>query len=123
MQPGSATSARPGERRVIAMTRRHTTAVTAAAGLALADASVVVLALPPIITEFDTFGRGGRRRHSSAASAWTSPAKPSPFIAGWDEDGALDAVTEFAQLIDDLARRVEAALSAARDTQQTAATG
>jgi hypothetical protein len=78
MQPGSAMSARPGERRVIAMTRRHTIAVTAAAGLALADASVVVLALPPIITEFDTFGRGGRRRHSSAASAWTSPAKPSP---------------------------------------------
>src|SRR5215207_503662 len=78
MQPGSAMSARPGERCVIAMTRRHTIAVTAAAGLALADASVVVLALPPIITEFDTFGRGGRRRHSSAASAWTSPAKPSP---------------------------------------------
>src|SRR5215218_4863601 len=71
-------SARPGERRVIAMTRRHTIAVMAAASLALADASVVVLALPPIITEFDTFGRGGRRRHSSAASAWTSPAKPSP---------------------------------------------
>ena len=42
---------------------------------------------------------------------------------GWGEHGALDAVTEFAQLIDDLARRVEAALSAARDTQQTAATG
>jgi len=37
--------------------------------------------------------------------------------------GELDAVTEFVQLIDDLARRVEAALSAARDTQQTAATG
>jgi hypothetical protein len=46
-----------------------------------------------------------------------------PYIVGWGEDGALDAVTEFAQLIDDLARRVEAALSAAGDTQQTAATG
>jgi hypothetical protein len=39
-----------------------------------------------------------------------------PYIAGWGEDGALDAVTQFAQLIDDLARRVEAALSAAGDT-------
>src|SRR5215207_10587624 len=97
--------------------------VTAAAGLALADASVVVPALPPIITEFDTFGRGGRRRHSSAASAWTSPAKPSPISPAGAKNGALDVVTEFAQLIDDLARRVEAALSAARGTQQTAAAG
>jgi hypothetical protein len=116
-------SARPGERRVIAMTRRHTIAVTAAASLALADASVVVLTLPPIITEFDTFGRGGRRRHSSAASAWTSPGEAVPYIADCGEDGALDAVTEFARLIDDLARRVNAALSAVRDTQQTAAAG
>jgi hypothetical protein len=46
-----------------------------------------------------------------------------PYVAGWGEDGALDAVTEFAQLIDDLARRVEAALSATRDNQETAATG
>jgi len=46
-----------------------------------------------------------------------------PYIAGWGEDGALDAVTQFAHLIDDLARRVEAALSAAGDTQETAATG
>ena len=46
-----------------------------------------------------------------------------PYVAGWGEDGALDAVTQFAQLIDDLARRVEAALSAAGDTQATAATG
>jgi hypothetical protein len=47
----------------------------------------------------------------------------SPYVAGWGEDGALDAVTEFAQLIDDLARRVEAALSTTRDNQETAATG
>jgi hypothetical protein len=33
------------------------------------------------------------------------------------------AVTEFAQLIDDLARRVETALSTSGDTQQTAASG
>jgi hypothetical protein len=42
-----------------------------------------------------------------------------PYVAGWGENGALDAVTEFAQLIDDLARRVEAALSTASDAQQT----
>jgi len=46
-----------------------------------------------------------------------------PYVAGWGEDGALDAVTQFAQLIDDLARRVEAALSTAGDTPETAATG
>jgi len=46
-----------------------------------------------------------------------------PYVAGWGEDGALDAVTEFAHLIDDLARRVEAALSTTRENQETAATG
>ena len=46
-----------------------------------------------------------------------------PYVAGWGENGALDAVTHFAQLIDDLARRVESALSAAGDTQATVATG
>jgi hypothetical protein len=46
-----------------------------------------------------------------------------PYVAGWGEDGGLDAVTEFAQLIDDLARRVETALSTAGDNQQTAAIG
>jgi hypothetical protein len=45
-----------------------------------------------------------------------------PYVAGWGQDGALDAVTQFAALIDALARRVEAALSAAGDgTQETAA--
>jgi hypothetical protein len=29
-----------------------------------------------------------------------------PYVAGWGESGALEAVTEFAQLIDGLARRV-----------------
>jgi N-terminal domain of anti-restriction factor ArdC len=46
-----------------------------------------------------------------------------PYVAGWGEDGALDAVTQFAQLIDDLARRVETALRTTGDIQQTAATG
>ncbi|HYB31141.1 MAG TPA: hypothetical protein VEF89_31415 [Solirubrobacteraceae bacterium] len=29
-----------------------------------------------------------------------------PYVAGWGESGALEAVSEFAQLIDDLARRI-----------------
>jgi hypothetical protein len=29
-----------------------------------------------------------------------------PYVAGWGESGALDAVTEFAQLIDGFARRI-----------------
>jgi hypothetical protein len=44
-----------------------------------------------------------------------------PYGAGWGEDGALDAVTRFAALIDSLARRVEAALRTPGDTQETAA--
>ena len=38
-----------------------------------------------------------------------------PYVAGWGEDGALDAVTQFAALIDALARRVEATLGTAGD--------
>jgi hypothetical protein len=34
-----------------------------------------------------------------------------PYVVGWGETGALEAVTEFAQLIDTLARRVEAAIA------------
>ena len=34
-----------------------------------------------------------------------------PYVAGWGEDGALEAVTTFASLIDSLARRIEEALS------------
>ena len=30
-----------------------------------------------------------------------------PYIAGWGEDGALEAVTEFAETIDRAARRIE----------------
>jgi hypothetical protein len=43
-----------------------------------------------------------------------------PYIAGWGETGALEAVTEFAQLIDTLARGVEAAI-APGDHAETAA--
>lgn len=35
-----------------------------------------------------------------------------PYVASWGEDGALNAVTEFAQTIDALARRLEDALDA-----------
>jgi len=34
-----------------------------------------------------------------------------PYVAGWGEDGALEAVSEFAKTIDELARRVEDVLS------------
>jgi N-terminal domain of anti-restriction factor ArdC len=34
-----------------------------------------------------------------------------PYVAGWGEDGALEAVTEFAKTIDALARRVEEVLA------------
>jgi hypothetical protein len=35
-----------------------------------------------------------------------------PYIAGWGEDGALDAIREYAQMIDTIARRIEDALEA-----------
>jgi hypothetical protein len=31
-------------------------------------------------------------------------------VAGWGEDGAMEAVTEFAKTIDELARRIQSAL-------------
>ena len=33
-----------------------------------------------------------------------------PYVAGWGEDGALDAVNKFAGTIDSLARRIEDAM-------------
>jgi hypothetical protein len=33
-----------------------------------------------------------------------------PYIAGWGEDGALEAVAAFAKTIDELARRIETVL-------------
>ncbi|MBV9196642.1 MAG: DUF1738 domain-containing protein [Solirubrobacterales bacterium] len=39
-----------------------------------------------------------------------------PYVAGWGEDGALEAVTEFAGVIDSVARKLEAAIApASRD--------
>jgi hypothetical protein len=38
-----------------------------------------------------------------------------PYVAGWGEDGALEAVTQFAKMIDSLARQVEDVLCAATE--------
>src|SRR5436190_17059658 len=35
-----------------------------------------------------------------------------PYVLGWGEDGALEAITEFAETIDHVARRIEDALLA-----------
>jgi hypothetical protein len=39
-----------------------------------------------------------------------------PYIAGWGEDGALDAIHEYAQTIDAIARRIEDAVHDGEDT-------
>ncbi len=44
-----------------------------------------------------------------------------PYVAGWGETGALDAVTAFASTIDELARRVETALVSESPTDRIAA--
>lgn len=44
-----------------------------------------------------------------------------PYVAGWGEDGALEAVTEFARTIDELARRVETVLVGDRSDDRPAA--
>ncbi len=43
-----------------------------------------------------------------------------PYIAGWGEDGALDAIREYAQTIDTIARRIEDALDDAFATATAA---
>ena len=40
-----------------------------------------------------------------------------PYIAGWGEDGALDAIREYAETIDSIARRIEDALDATSATE------
>ncbi len=42
-----------------------------------------------------------------------------PYVAGWGEDGALDAIRADAQTIDDVARQIEGALR--QDEKQAAA--
>jgi hypothetical protein len=55
----------------------------------------------------------------SAAGLDTS-GETVPYLAGWGEHGALEAVTEFAQLIDTLARRVDTAITDHDDHQSDA---
>jgi N-terminal domain of anti-restriction factor ArdC len=45
-----------------------------------------------------------------------------PYVSGWGEDGALAAVTEFAETIDRVARRIEDVLLAAQEQRNTALT-
>jgi hypothetical protein len=40
-------------------------------------------------------------------------------MAGWGEDGALDAIREYAQTIDTIGRRIEDALDRGPDTPPT----
>ena len=44
-----------------------------------------------------------------------------PYVAGWGEDGALEAVTQSAKTIDELARSVEAALTSVTADRRAAA--
>jgi hypothetical protein len=43
-----------------------------------------------------------------------------PYVAGWGEDGALDAIREYAQTIDTIARRIEVALTPEPDAPPVA---
>jgi hypothetical protein len=43
-----------------------------------------------------------------------------PYVSGWGEDGALEAVTEFAETIDQVARRIEDVLLAASEQASAA---
>jgi hypothetical protein len=43
-----------------------------------------------------------------------------PYVSGWGERGALEAVTEFAETIDRVARRIEDVLLAANEQANTA---
>jgi hypothetical protein len=45
-----------------------------------------------------------------------------PYIAGWGEDGALDAIREYAQTIDTIARRIEDALHPKPEAAEDAVT-
>ena len=44
-----------------------------------------------------------------------------PYVAGWGEDGALEAVSEYAKTIDELARRIENVLTADTTSLRAAA--
>jgi hypothetical protein len=44
-----------------------------------------------------------------------------PYVAGWGEDGALDAIRDYAQTIDEIARRIETAIGHHDDATATTA--
>jgi hypothetical protein len=44
-----------------------------------------------------------------------------PYVSGWREDGALDAVSEFAGMIDTLARKLEDAITPSSSERPTEA--
>jgi hypothetical protein len=46
-----------------------------------------------------------------------------PYVAGWGEDGAVTASSEFASTIDALARRIEQAIAPADDAAHELAVG
>ncbi len=57
-------------------------------------------------------GRGARRlvTYIACSSVGLDVGGESiPYVAGWGEDGALDAIREYAQTIDEIARRIEEA--------------
>jgi hypothetical protein len=45
-----------------------------------------------------------------------------PYVAGWGEGGALDAIREYAQTIDTIARRIEDALDPKPEAAEDAVT-
>lgn len=50
------------------------------------------------------------------ASAGLDVARPCvPYVAGWGEEDAVAAVTRFAEVVDEVARRIEAAIDAETD--------
>jgi hypothetical protein len=65
---------------------------------------------------------GNVRVDRSCLPRWTatptvaSDAGNSCVVAGWGEDGALDAIRDYAETIDTIARRIEDALDPASTT-------
>ena len=55
-------------------------------------------------------------RTTPDATAAPRPQSSYRYVAGWGEDGALDAIREYAETIDTIARRIEAALDPAGTT-------
>jgi hypothetical protein len=55
-------------------------------------------------------------RTTPDATAAPRPQSSYRYIAGWGEDGALDAIREYAETTDAIARRIEHALDARHET-------